>query len=356
MFEPPFCPNQACPRFRDPAGKFYVRRGTYRAKCRREPVPRFRCKTCARWFSRQTFRADYRDHKPGVNIAVLTHLCSGVGFRQTARMVGLTRRNLVLKARKLARVGVAADRNLQVRERRRALLRGGPSAVRLQMDELMTYEGCRYSRPVAVANVIEPRSRFFIASEVASIRPSGRMTERRKEQIAKDEARFGPRVDESPRACVEAFEGAARLFPTASVVVVETDERPGYGRYIRAAFGNRRISHRRTPGSAPRGHGTPLFPINQTEAILRDHLGRVRRESWLASKQRRWLQLFVDLHRAIRNWTRPRFNFDVESPAQLLGFAKRRLEWREFFRWRQDWGQRSPDPFGRGRRTLLSVA
>jgi transposase-like protein len=356
MFEPPFCPNRACPRFRDPAGRFYVRRGAYRAKCRREPVPRFRCKTCARWFSRQTFRGDYRDHKPALNMAVLTHLCSGVGLRHTARMVGLTRRNLVNKARKLARVGVAADRNLQVRERRRALARGGRGAVALQMDELITYEGCRYSRPVAVANVIEPRSRFFIASEVASIRPSGRMTERRKRQIARDEARFGRRVDESPRACVEAFSGAARLFPTASVVVVDTDQRACYPGYLRTAFRGRRILHRQTPGSAPRGHGTPLFPINQTEAVLRDHLGRVRRESWLVSKERRWLQLFVDLHRALRNWTRPRFNFDVESPAQLLGFAPRRLAWREFFRWRQDWGQRSPDPFGRGRRTLMSIA
>ena len=356
MFEPPFCPNRACPRFRDPAGRFYVRRGTYRAKCRPQPVPRFRCKTCDRWFSRQTFRADYRDHKPGVNLAVLTHLCSGVGFRQTARMVGLTRRNLVHKARKLARVGVAADRNLQVRERRRALLRGGPGAVALQMDEFITYEGCRYSRPVAIASVIEPWSRFFVASEVASIRPSGKMTERRRHQIAKDEARFGRRVDESPRACVDAFSRAARLFPTASVVVVDTDERPGYRGYIRRAFAKRRISHRRTPGSAPRGHGTPLFPINQTEAIARDLLGRIRRESWLVSKERRWLQLFVDLHRAIRNWTRPRFNFDAESPAELLGFAPRRLEWREFFRWRQDWGQRSPDPFGRGNRTLLATA
>ena len=130
MYEPPFCPNDTCPRHRDPGGRFYIRRGTYRTKCRPQPVPRFSCRTCQRWFSRQTFRADYRDHKPGLNMKVLTHLCSGVGFRQTARMVGMTRRNLVLKARKLARVGVLADRNLQVQARRRALIRGGPGSGR----------------------------------------------------------------------------------------------------------------------------------------------------------------------------------------------------------------------------------
>ena len=41
---------------------------------------------------------------------------------------------------------------------------------------------------------------------------------------------------------------------------------------------------------APRGYGTPLFPINHTEAILRDHTGRLRRQSWLASKLRRYLK------------------------------------------------------------------
>lgn len=355
MYEPPFCPHTDCGNHRDPRGRFFLRHGHYRASCRAQPIPRFRCKLCRRSFSRQTFRADYRDHKPGLNAEVLRLVTSGVGFRQSARMVGLTRRNLLEKARKLARTAAAADQNLQVHARRRALAGGGRAAVSLQMDELITYEGCRYSRPVAVANVIEPRSRFFVSSVVASIRPSGKMTERRRRQIERDEQRFGPRVDESPWACAEAFRRAAALFPTAKKVVVDTDERPGYPGYIRSAFPGRAVTHRTTPGSAPRGHGTPLFPINLTEAIQRDLMGRLRRESWLVSKQRGWLQLFVDMHRAIRNWTRPRFNFDTETPAQLLGIAPRRLLWKEFFRWRQDWGQRSPSPFGKGKRTLVSL-
>ena len=356
MYEPPHCPNEGCPRHRDPAGKFFVRRGTYRARCRSQPIPRFRCKTCGRGFSRQTFRADYRDHRPELNLVALRHLCSGVGYRQTAWLIGMTRNNLERKARKLARVAAAADHNLQVHARRRALAHGGHGRIRLQMDELLTYEGCRYSRPVAVANIIEPRSRFFIASRVASILPSGKMTERRIARIESDRKRFGPRVNESPRACREAFEAAAFLFPVAGSVAIDTDERSAYRGHIRRTFRGRSVLHRRTPGSAPRGHGTPLFPINQTEAILRDHLGRLRRDSWLVSKERRWLQPFMDLHRAIRNWTRRRFNFDDETPAEIIGFAPRALSWSELFRWRQDWGQRSPNPFGRGKRTLLRIA
>ncbi|MEL6716451.1 MAG: hypothetical protein AAFP86_21910, partial [Planctomycetota bacterium] len=84
-------------------------------------------------------------------------------------------------------------------------------------------------------------------------------------------------------------------------------------------------------------------------------LGRVRRNSWLTSKRRGYLQLFIDMHRAVKNWVLSRFNRDHESPAQLMGFAPRRLRFEEAFRWRQDWGQRSPCPFGDGRRSHLDL-
>ena len=115
MFEPPRCPNEGCPEFTRPRPRFFVRRGSYRARCRPHPVPRFQCRTCRRGFSRQTFRADYRDRKPHLNVRVIEMLCSGVGFRQTARILGLTRNNLEAKARKISRNAGRLDRNLKAR-------------------------------------------------------------------------------------------------------------------------------------------------------------------------------------------------------------------------------------------------
>ena len=90
-----------------------------------------------------------------------------------------------------------------------------------------------------------------------------------------------------------------------------------------------------------------LFPINHTEAMVRDLQGRLRRESWLVSKGRRWLDIALHVWIAWRNYVRRRFNWDPMSPAQLLGFVDRRMTAHELLSWRQDWGRGSVHPLAR---------
>ena len=355
MRQPPRCPFRDCPNHKRPAPRFYRRHGTYRAKCHKKPIRRFRCKACERTFSEQTFRCSYRDKRPDLNLMTLTFLLLGVGFRSGSRKARLSRRCYVKKARKLARNVALLDRNLQVRARRKHLVDGGPDHICAQMDELHTFEGCKYSRPVIASVLIERETRFAISSEVASILPTGKMTPRRIRQIARDEERFGKRVDESPDACRKSFRALGALFPGRTTFTLETDLRPMYPRYVRETLGERVLSHSRTPGSEPRGFGTPLFPINLFETIARDHMGRLRRQSWLHTKLREWLKLFMDLHRGAKNWATPRFNADRETPAQLLKLAPRALSDEELIGFRQDWGQYSPCPFGNGSRSMLDL-
>ncbi|MEQ1893413.1 MAG: hypothetical protein ABL998_12775, partial [Planctomycetota bacterium] len=72
-----------------------------------------------------------------------------------------------------------------------------------------------------------------------------------------------------------------------------------------------------------------------------------RRESWLVSKKRRFLDLALQLHMAYRNLVRRRFNADEVSPAQMLGFVPRRLTAEELLSWSQVWGRRSVHPLSR---------
>ena len=90
-------------------------------------------------------------------------------------------------------------------------------------------------------------------------------------------------------------------------------------------FGAKRLVHERTNSKLARRTWNPLFPINHTEAMARDLTSRLRRESWLVSKKRRFLDLGLQLWMAYRNYVRRRFNYDKESSAQLLGFVRRRL-------------------------------
>ena len=335
MFEPTRCPYFRCSQHLEPSLGFFRHHGHYKPLCRPHPVPRFRCKSCGRTFSRQTFRMDYRDHRPDLNARLFQSLASGIGLRQSSRNLRLSLRCTELKFRKIGRHLRRLNLNL------RTTL---PAGSQLQLDELETYEGRRNGRPLSVPVVIEKESRYIVWAESATIRPRGKMTPARMLAIEADEARFGPRRDRSRRSVRRSLDRAASLFRAEQTVCLDTDQKSSYVGLARAAFGQRRLLHRRTSGKLPRTAANPLFPINHTEAMARDLTGRLRRQSWLASKKRRYLDLGLQLHMAYRNLVRRRFNEDIESPAELLEFVQRRISETEALSWRQDWGRRSLHP------------
>ena len=99
----------------NPVPGFCVFNGHYYPRCRSSGVPRFVCKVCRKGFSRQTFRSDYRDHRPHLNVEVFRLLASGLGLRQTSRLVGLTLRCTELKFRKIARHLAGSTPTFEVR-------------------------------------------------------------------------------------------------------------------------------------------------------------------------------------------------------------------------------------------------
>jgi transposase-like protein len=335
MFRPPRCPHLGCPNHLDPNPRAFRPHGSYRALCRPHPIPRFRCSNCLRTFSRQTFRMDYRDHRPDLNARLFQSLASGLGLRQTSRNLRLSLRCTELKFRKIARHLRRLNLNL-----RRAL----PEGATLQLDELETYEGRRNTRPLSVPVLIEARTRFVIWAESAAIRPRGKMTPARGRAMAEDEKRFGRRRDRSRRSLRRTLGRGADLVGGLHRLHFQTDMKSSYVPLAREAFGKARLVHSQTSGRLPRAVANPLFPINHTEAMARDLTGRLRRESWLVSKKRRFLDLGLQIFLAYRNYVRRRFNFDRQSPAQMLGFAPRRLEETELLSWRQDWAGRSIHP------------
>ena len=174
------------------------------------------------------------------------------------------------------------------------------------------------------------------------------MTEARKRAMEADEQRFGPREDRSKEALRSVFVRARVAASGLNKVLLETDEKSTYPVLAKEAFGADRLVHSTTNSKLARGTWNPLFPINNTEAMMRDLTGRLRRESWLVSKQRRFLDLGLEVWVTYRNWIRRRFNRDEGSAAQRLGLAERRWTFRETLSWRQDWGESSPHPSSRG--------
>ena len=279
---------------------------------------------------------DYRDHRPDLNTMLFVLLASGLGLRQTARVLGFSRTCTMLKFRKIARHLRGLNRNLR-----------GPLSARstLQLDEFETYEGRRNTRPLTVPVLIERESRFVIGG---GIRPNSATwdDDRRpeRERSPRTSSVMARRKDESRRAIRAVLSSGAALCRGLRSVVFQSDEKLTYPSLAERAFGARRLLHETTNSKVPRWTWNPLFPINHTEAMLRDLMGRLRRDSWLVSKKAWCLDLHLQLFMSYRNYMRRRFNYDRKTPAQILGFVDRPLSAGQLLSWRQDWGLRSIHP------------
>jgi len=272
VFRPPRCPYRTCSQHHRPERGFCVRHGSYRVRCRSRPIPRFRCRTCRRTFSRQSFRADFGDKLPHVNTRVLESLASGIGLRQTARNLGLSVEATQRKFRKIAR----HLRRLQVNLQRPL---GG---ARLELGELATWAG-RRSNALRVPFLVEPESGYLVWAESSPA--------------------------ESEAGVRRTLERGARL-----------------GAHC-----------------ARKGAFHVTGPV---QAAARDSVARLRKHPGLASKQRRYLDLALQLWVAHRNLVR-QGDGRRDAPAANLGLVARRLSPSEALGWRQDWGRASCHPLSR---------
>jgi transposase-like protein len=346
-FVPPRCPNRSCRFHARPEGRFYWRYGSYTATCHDDPVPRFRCKGCLKTFSMQTFRSDWRDHRPDRNELLFRLLTSGVGLRQAARVLEI---GVTTVQKKMRKMGTTC------RQLHRNLCRRLPAESVYLLDEEESFESASI-RPLTVPVVIEKYSWFVVATAVGPIRRLAPPGTRRRELQDREEQDRGPRRDRS-RRCVGLVLGRLRQGVPEGRFALHTDEKASYATIAKELFGDR-VEHGTTSGRAPRTQHNPLFAINTTMAMTRDNNGRLRRRSWLVSKRGRYLRRQMHVFTAYRNYVRKRFNHDKErkvTSAFVLGLIERDLRPEDVLRWRQDWGDRSPHPLSiRAERTVAEA-
>jgi hypothetical protein len=332
---PPRCPNQTCSAHRQPEGRWFQRRGDYWPLCRTRPSKRFFCKLCRRTFSVSAFRADRWDNKPWHNAEVLAQLTSGLGLRETARRLGMSRTALQMKARKIG---------LHCHHLHRNLLKQAQCGPTFMMDEMITFEGDRRLRPLSLAVLIDKGSYLIVDAFAAPRAPHGNRTERTKQRIEQMEAREGPRKDRHKTAVAKVMRTMVwHLQPRRPRFFhLVTDEEPTY----RGIFDRVRRALPKTMGfhvpykgdAAPRDPENPLFRINVSQAILRDRLGRLRRRSWLNSKSRKWLNRMISMNICVRNYVRPIRNDASYTPGEGVEIPDGRLSYQQVVGWRQDWG------------------
>jgi len=329
---------------RAPKRRFFQRNGSYHAQCRPAAVPRFRCKVCGKRFSRQTFRVDYRARKPYLFADILVRLTSGTGLRRTAMALGVKRATVERKFRQLGTQLAWLHAN--------TIGDFGTGTVELVLDELETFETCRRTRPLTVPALVEPHCFFVVGTRSGTLPPRGRLKAADRARVARDRQRQGQRRNQSTLAVGALLGFAAGHCSRAAKVVIRSDLKRSYPRLIRAAFGAARVAHEQVSSKRARTATNPLFPINLTNAMLRDLMGRLHRRSWLATKERRYLDAHLALTVAFRNYVRPWKNGQRQPPAEKLMFTDGAMTPHDLAAWRQDLGAAgSIHPLGRPNET-----
>ena len=323
-FQPRHCPYENCEAKQTKGTPFFQRWGTFCPMSKNRPVERFRCRSCKRTFSRQTFRYDFRQRKPHLDALLLRQLVSGVGIRQSARILGTSRQTI---ARKLTRL------SQQCRALHDKLAREIRGHRHLQFDELETFETCRVSKPVTMGTIIDVESMFILEQENGMMGPRGNLSKRSMKLVERHERESGKRQNESRRVVADVFERAKNRLAPESTVDLTTDEKTTYAPLARAKFGDQLRNHVQVSSKAPRSPGSALHPINLTQAMWRDGLGRLRRRSWLASKRRSWLEKHAWIYVAFRNYVRPRFNGDESTPGMVIGVQKKMWRFEDLLGW-----------------------
>ena len=280
---PPYCPNPAC--HPTPGPGWYAKKGYYRTQYNRQPVPRYRCKTCGKWFGSHTFLATYRQHRPDANRLIGELLCSGVTMRRTAKVVRVHRRTVVRKLKFLAQRARLAHQA--------ALTTGKFHTTYVQFDEMETYEESKL-KPLSIALAVRGKNGQVLSAKVATMNCHGRMAATSVHKYQ------GRRPDTRKQAALAALADVAAVSKPSMTVV--TDQKKAYPNLIKTALPHAvHVAHpsRRLPANSKQKD--PLFWLNVTCAKLRADLARLSRRTWSASKKPECLQDALDLYIAYSN-------------------------------------------------------
>jgi hypothetical protein len=160
-----------------------------------------------------------------------------------------------------------------------ALLDEITPAEHLLADGLESFWVSQYY-PTNVNVLLGTDSQFAYALTAATLRRSGRMTRRQRARRCELERRDRADPTELARRMAELFAAAGRLWQRMPPPqrVLRSDEHRLYPRAL-AAAGPLGVRHQRTPSTAARTMGNPLFAANYFDREIRKDLAEHRRET-----------------------------------------------------------------------------
>jgi len=270
---PPFCPNANCKFHRHIEVPWrYKNYGSYTRQSDNRRIQRFKCLSCGRTFSTQTFSTTYWQKRPEVDAMVFSRIVNGMCNRQTARDIGVDHTTIDHKITRLGRHCLLLMA---------MMAESGRPADQIVYDGLETFELSQHY-PVYLNIAVEKDTDYILFFNDSELRRKGRMTASQKKRRDELEAMHG-RPD--PRAIEKATdEVLSVVVGDQPQVTLYTDDHHQYRKPI-AGYGDQ-IRHEVTPGKAHRDRNNSLWESNLADLFIR-HCGRNHARETIAWSKRR---------------------------------------------------------------------
>ena len=328
-FRPPHCPWKECAdhfargRYR-PASK-----GSYRrARDPQRAIPRFKCPTCGRTFSREAFSTTYYLKRPELLLPIANLLVSGCAHRQIARHLGCAPSTVT---RLSVRLGEHARQFQEI-----SAANAGPIQEPVVLDHFETFVRSQQER-LGIATAVGQDSWFVYGLHAAGyLRLKGRS--RRKRALKRQPTR--PLPGAVLDSTLKTLEHLFRLSPAGLDLV--SDDHPAYRAAVRRLAAQRAIRHTihanpdRAPGHDPtraKARDRAMFAVDLLHKLLRHSQAHHRRETIAFGRKRASVLGRAAIFAVWRNMIklvserRP----TRLTPAMRLGLTSRPWTWGEVF-------------------------
>jgi transposase-like protein len=328
-FCPPHCPRADCPAHHSPRRFRYTRNGSYRRSGDpRRKIPRFRCNTCHRTFSRQSFSVTYYLKRPELVVPVAQGLVAGSAHRQIARSLGCAHTTVTRLSARLGRHclllhTLALEKIHQIDEP-------------VVLDHFETFVFSQDDR-LGIATPVGQQSWFVYGIEPAPHRRTGRRSGRKRTPR-------GPLPEPVPGAVVQSTSNAldglvSRAYRGLTLV---TDDHPAYAVAV-ARHSSRKSIRRcvypnpeRGPGGdkqAARERDRQMFAVDLLHKLWRHSQAHQRRKTIAFGRRSNAVLERAALMMCWRNLVKgvsERRN-DRTTPAMRLGITPRPWRWGDVF-------------------------
>src|SRR2546425_11488548 len=179
---PPHCPNPQCHFHRYDLHLWrFVKDGFFSRRARPRRIQRYRCDTCRRHFSTQTFSLSYWSKRPELLEPLFHHLVACSGYRQIARMYRVSPQTILGLTARLGRHCQLVHEELRPR---------GPVQEPLALDSFESFEFSQY-HPTSFHLVAGQRSHYFYGFTESELRRKGSMTPGQRLRRARLDASLG---------------------------------------------------------------------------------------------------------------------------------------------------------------------